>query len=122
MIGIIALIAVIIAAVFAYRTAPETGRSAPLWALATLGVGCGLQIVFPMIVGVILALIFLWSGSPIEQLKEKVEAPAGIIGFIFLFPSAIGIWLILRHVSKLPEERPIEQVPPPPNFSEDDRS
>jgi hypothetical protein len=122
MIGIIALIGVIIAAVFAYRTARDTGRSGALWALAILGVGFGFQIFVPMIVGVVLALFFLWSGSPVEQLQEKVEAPAGIIGFIFLFLSAIGIWLVLRHLSKLPEEPPIERVPPPPTFHEHDQS
>lgn len=120
MIGLIALIGVIVAAVFAYRTARDNGRNGPLWALATLGVGFLFQIVIPMIVGLVLAVIFLSSGGATEQIQEKVETPAGIVGFISIFLSVVGIWLILRHVSKLPVQRPIENVPPPPTFYEND--
>ena len=120
MMGLIALIGVIVAAVFAYRTAKNNGRNGPFWALAMLGVGFVFQIVVPMIVGLVLAVIFLFSGGATEEVIEKVETPAGIIGFVSVFLSAVGIWLILRHVSKPPKERPRENVPPPPTFHGND--
>lgn len=118
MIGIIALISVFVAAYFAYKTANDTGRSGPLWALATLGVGLGLQIVVPTLMGVVLAVIYMALGTPVDQLQDAITGPASVIGLVALVLSFVGIWLILKHVSKLPEETASESVPPPPRFDQ----
>jgi hypothetical protein len=118
MLGVIALIAVIVAAYFAYKTANDNGRSGPLWALATIGIGFGLQIVVPILIGIILGVIYVMMGTPVDQLQEQISGPATIIGFISIFLSFVGIWLVLRHVAKLPEDPPVERVPPPPTFDQ----
>ena len=115
MLGIIALITVFIAAFFAYKTAVGNGRNGPLWTLATLGVGLGLQVVIPVVLGVILAVVYLAGGTSPEKLQEEIAGPAGVIGLVSLFVGFIAIWLILRHVSKLPQdELRIDSPPPPP--------
>ena len=116
MLGVIALVAVMIAAYFAYKTANDNGRSGPLWALATIGVGFGFQIAIPLFIGIILGVVYVSTGTPVDQLQERIGGVASIIGMVMLFLSFIGVWLILRHVAKLPEDVPIEKLPPPPTF------
>ena len=118
MLGIIAFIAVFVAAYFAYKTASGNGRNGPLWALATLGVGFGFQIIIPILIGIVLGIIYISMGTPVDKLQAQISGPATIIGFVMLFLSFIGIWLILRHVAKLPEDAPVERVPPPPTFDQ----
>ena len=120
MLGVIALIAVFVAAYFAYKTATDNGRSGPLWALATIGVGFGFQIVIPILIGIILGIVYVMTGTPVDQLQEKITGPATIVGFVMLFLSFVGIWLILKHVAKLPEDAPVERVPPPPTFGQNE--
>ena len=88
--------------------------------LPSLGVGLGFQIVVPLLFGLILGVVFLLTGTPADQLAERINGPASIIGIAMLFFSFIGIWLILRHVAKLPEDEPIERVPPPPTFDQNE--
>lgn len=122
MLGIIALIGVFAAAFFAYKTATGNGRSGPLWALATLGVGLGFQIVMPVVVGIILAVVYMSMGTPPERLQEEITGPATIIGIVGLLLSFVGIWLILRQVSKLPADEPMTNLPPPPVFDSMDQN
>lgn len=105
---------------FAFKTAKDNGRNGPLWALAALGIGFGFQIVIPVLVGVILALIYMAMGTSVDQLEEQITTPATILGFACLFLSFIGIWLVLRHVAKLPEDEPVNILPPPPTFGQSD--
>ena len=114
MLGILALIAVFISAYYAYKTANGTGRSGPLWALATLGVGLGCQIVLPVLVGLILGIVYVVTGTPVSDLQQKIAGITMIISFVALFLSFVGIWLVLRHISKIPEDRPGTPIPPPP--------
>lgn len=116
MLGIIALIGVFIAAYFAYKTAVSTGRSGPIWALITLAVGLGFQIVLPVLIGIIMGIVFVATGTPVDQIPEKIQGPAAFIGLPMLILSVVGIWLILRHISRLPEDKPAGQPPPPPTF------
>lgn len=119
MLGIIALVAVFIAAYFAYKTAAGNGRSGPLWALATLAVGLGFQIVIPIMIGIVLALVYMAMGTPADELQQEMSGVAGIIGIVSLVFSFIGIWLVLRHVAKLPDDPPVEKLPSPPVFDQD---
>ena len=116
MIGILAFIAIFIAAFFAYRAANDSGRSGPLWGLATIGVGIGFQVIFPLFIGVIMAVVYLLMGVPAERLDEKISGTVAVIGFVSLFLSFVGIWFILRHISKIPDDDPVIAPPPPPTF------
>jgi hypothetical protein len=114
MIGILGFIAVFIVAYFAYKTANGTGRNGVLWALAALGVGFGFQIVLPIVIGIVMAFAYMAMGTPVDRIPEQITGPATIIGFVMLFLSFVGLWLILRHVSKFPEDPPAANAPPPP--------
>ena len=118
MIGIIAFIAIFIAAYFAYKTANDNGRSGALWALATIGVGLACQLVFPIVTGLLLAVIYLARGVPQDKLAETINGPATIIGFVSWFLSFVGIWVVLRHISKLPKDEAGSEPPPPPTFED----
>jgi hypothetical protein len=97
-----------------YKTARDNGRNGGLWALATLGVGIALQFVIPLIIGVVLGIILVMQGTsdPVE-LQSKIIGPANIFGIVCLVLSIVGMWLIFKHVSKVPGV-PIAEVPPPP--------
>lgn len=120
MISILGFIIIFIVAYFAYKTANDNGRSGPLWALAILGVGFGLQLVLPLALGIVLGIVYVLQGMPVEQIEEEILGPATIISVVALFISLVVMGLILRHVAKLPEDEAIEQIPPPPAFDPDE--
>jgi uncharacterized membrane protein len=120
MLTIIGLIAVIIATYFTYKTANDNGRSGPLWALATFGVGFGLQFIVPILIGIVMGVILISSGMSAEDIGENINGIAAILGIVLLFLSFIGIWLIMRHVAKLPEDVQVGSVPPPPTFDQNE--
>lgn len=117
MLGIIALIAIVVFTIQVYRTASGTGRNAALWAVLTAVVGVGLQIVLPILIGIVLAVYFVATGTPPENIESAITGPATIIGFICLALSIVGMVLIAKHVGKVPDD-PIgtAKPPPPPTF------
>jgi hypothetical protein len=118
MIGIFALIAIVVFTIQVYKTANGTGRNGALWALLTAGVGLGLQIVIPFIIGIVLAIAYLVMGSSPETLESEITGPATIIGIIGLILSIVGMVLISKHVAKVPDDPPMSAAvpPPPPQF------
>ena len=118
MLTIIALIAVVIFTVQVYKTAKGTGRNAPLWALLTAIVGFGLELVIPILLGVILAVVYLAMGTPPEELQTAILGPAAVIGIICLIAGIVGMVLIAKHVATVPDEPPlsVQAPPPPPRF------
>ena len=73
MITILALIAVFVAAYYVAKTAKDTGRNVVLWALLTLGVGLGFQLVIPVVVTLIVAIVLLATGTPQNLEPYKCE-------------------------------------------------
>ncbi len=116
MIPLLCLIAVIVATYLVAKTAKDTGRNAVLWGLMTLGVGLGFQLVIPMLIGIILGVVLILTGTPVDQIEGALSSgELSIIGILCLFLSFIGIWLIMKQVSKIPEDgKPILVSPPPP--------
>lgn len=117
MLSILGIIAVIVAAYHIYKTAKDTERSAVGWALLTLGVGFGMQLILPMIIGIIMAVFLTASGSSAMEIQNSINDVALFIGIGGLAASFIGIWLIMRHVSKIPDEKPFTAPPSPPTFN-----
>jgi len=117
MLGIIALVAIVIFTIQVYKTASGTGRNAALWALLTAVVGFGLQIVLPILIGIVMAVYYVAMGTPPDDIESAITGPATIIGFICLVLSIVGMVLIAKHVGKVPDD-PIGRVqpPPPPTF------
>ncbi len=114
MLSILGLVAVFIATYYVYKTAKDTGRNAVGWALLTFAVGFGIQIILPIIIGIIIAIVMSASGNSIAEIQKSVENIAMIIGIACLVFSVVGIWLIMRRVSKIPESETFTSPPPPP--------
>jgi lysylphosphatidylglycerol synthetase-like protein (DUF2156 family) len=107
-----------VAAIFVRKTARENGRKAGWWTLVTVGLGVGLQIVLPFMLGIVLVLIFIASGTRNgPALTQKVETPAFYIDIISLIASLVAMFFVLRHVAKLPEDVDLN-IPPPPFFGD----
>lgn len=102
----------IVFTIFAYKTAKDYERNAAGWALITFGVGVVLQIILPFITVFVLAIILTMRGNSPAQVDEEI--PYITITLTSLALSFIGGILILRHLSKIPEENPFEAPPAPP--------
>lgn len=116
MLSILSFIGVLFAAYFIYKTAKDTGRNAVGWALLTLAVGIGIQIVLPILIGIIITFVMMLLGNSIAEVQEFVQIVAVIISIICLILSFVGIGLIIRHISKIPEDGSFVSPPPPPAF------
>ena len=114
MIGIVALIAIVVFTIQVYKTANGTGRNGALWALLTAAVGVAFQLVIPFIAGIVLAISYLTMGSTPETIESDITGPATIIGILGIFISVVGMVLISKHVSKVPDDPPMTAAPPPP--------
>jgi hypothetical protein len=115
MIGIFALIAIVVFTIQVYKNANGTGRNGALWALLIAGVGIGFQLVIPFIVGIVFAIVYLPTGSTPETIESDITLPASLIGIFGLIISIVGMVLISKHLSKVPDDMPISaSVPPPP--------
>lgn len=114
MLSILGFAVLIVATIFAYRTAKDYGRNAAIWALITFGVGFGIQIIIPVFIGIIWGFVLLASGTPPERMQDEIGGWATIIGIICLVLSVISVFLVLRFLSKIPEEKSFVQPPQPP--------
>ena len=107
-------VAVIVATYFTYKTANEYGRS------GVLSVGFGLQLIAPFVFALILAIVFMISGTARNELAEKVDGLATAGYYLFWALSFIGLFLIIKYVSRIPDDDgdPASGVepPPPPRF------
>jgi hypothetical protein len=112
MINIFGFAFIIIFTVFAYKTAKDYERNAVGWALITFGVGFAVQIVLPIFIVFVLAVILTVKGNSPGQIQEDIPyITLTIAGIALSFVTGI---LILRHLSKIPEDKPFDAPPAPP--------
>ena len=116
MLSILSLIAVFIAAYFVYKSAKDTNRNAVGWSLLTVAVGIGLQIILPIILVMVIAVIMAVSGKPIRDADDLPFGTAMIATILGWAASIFGIWLIIRRVSLIPDEESFNAPPAPPTF------
>ena len=117
---LLGLVLIVVMSVFTYRTAKENGRRAGLWLLATIGIGVGLQYIFPMVIGTVIAIAYIASGSSQNQMAQGLEGWAWILAIASVVLSAAGMFLVIRHVSQIPD--PVaDEPPPPPRFDQDEQ-
>ena len=116
MLSILGLIAVFIATYYIYKTAKDTGRNAVGWGLLTFGIGIGLQIILPAIILIIIAIVMSVSGRRLNNVDELPFGINLIISLTGLAGSFVGIWLIMRRVSMIPDDEVFVAPPSPPNF------
>ena len=117
MLSILGLIAVFIAAYFVYKSARDTHRNAVGWSLLTLVVGIGMQIILPIVIIFIIAAAMMLSGKPLRDVDDLPFGMALIVSILGLAASIVGIWLILRRVSLIPDDETFNSPPAPPTFS-----
>jgi hypothetical protein len=114
MLGIIGIVAIVVLTIQIYKTARNTERNAGLWALLAAIIGVSFQFVIPFLVGMVLAIIYVAGGTrnPAE-LQSQIYGPAMVIGIICLILSIVGMIVIFKIVSRVPD-RPFASGPPPP--------
>jgi len=114
MLSILGLIVIIVASVHVYRTAKQYERNAVAWTLITLAVGLGIQLILPLFILIIVGIIMVTGGSSPEEIQAAISVPAIIISIVCIVLSVVGVFLILRHLSKIPEEESFTKPPSPP--------
>ena len=118
MLSILGIVVIIVVTYQVYKMAKSKGRNAGIWALITFVVGFGLQLGLPILAGIVLAVVWMTSGSTESEVREALTGPAMIIGFVSLVLSFAAVWLILWRVSRIPADKTFNLPPSPPtNFN-----
>jgi MFS family permease len=108
----------IVATVFISKTARENRRSGILWALISLTVGFGCQIVLPIVGAIIIAAIYLATGTSQMELPNKIGGAAELLFYLLWVLSFVLLFLVLKFVAN-PTAASLaanEMPPPPPEF------
>jgi thiamine transporter ThiT len=115
MLSIVGIFVMIFVAARVFQTANNTGRNGALWAMATVCIGLGFQFFIPVLIGGVWGLVYVLQGWPMETFQQDVMGLAIIISIICLILSFVGMFIVLKHVSKLlPDNH--DTPPPPPRF------
>jgi hypothetical protein len=114
MLGIFGIIAIGVLTYQNYRSAISTQRNGVLWAAVTAVIGIGFQFVVPVFAGIILAVYYLATGTPENEIEAAITWPAVILGIPCLILSIVGMVLVNKHVSKVKDDASLGQAPPPP--------
>jgi putative Mn2+ efflux pump MntP len=112
------IIAIVVFTIQVYKTAQGTERNGPLWAALTAAIGIAFQFVIPIFLGIVLAVYYMATGSPVESLERDIQLPSTIIGVVCIILSIVGMVLVSKHVSKVIDV-PVgssDAPPPPPTF------
>ena len=119
MLGILGLIFVIVAPIFVYRNAKQNGHNAIFWTLAAIGLVVGLQIIIPLLIGIVLGVLWVNQGYSAAEIQSSLETPSMILGLVSLVLSIGGVLLIMRHVNTVRDAQESYPLPPtPPNFNQ----
>jgi hypothetical protein len=106
------LVFIIVAAAFVYRKASDNGYSAVIWTIVSVAVFFGVQV---LVAAAYAAVVYLTAGEELfDQAFEKFASITGILGSV---AGAVGMLLVLRHVSQdnKIESESAGDVPPPPS-------
>ena len=104
------MILAILTAILAYRKAKETGRNAPLWAIAGAVVYIGTQLVVSIGIGLLLGLGQILWGWP-DTVYETYEI---FVTIVAIAASLLASWILLRFMDRRPASESTFQDPPPP--------
>jgi hypothetical protein len=118
MLSILGIVVIVVACIHTYRSARDTGRRAGLWLLAVLVVGIGLQFVVPIVLGIIIAIFYLATGSTQAQLAGDLGSWSMVIGIGCLVLSVVGMLYIAKRAAVVPDEPAAQPPPPPPIFGD----
>lgn len=116
---LIGLVFIVVFAYFVAKTSKDNGRNSVGWCLACLATGFGLQWFVPLFIGIAAGVVLVMTGTPVDKIQEVFLGWAVLITIFTMVLSVVGMFLILRHVSQLPDDDPETNVPPPPVFDQD---
>ena len=117
MLSVFGCICVIIATYYIYRTAKSSNRNSIKWAFVNLAVGFVFQFALPLLIASAVAFIVVISKGTARDIDRIYAKYGSIADITILILNFVGIWLIIRRVSKIPENE-IPAVPPPPDYGE----
>lgn len=108
------IFAIVVFTIQVYKTAAGTERNAPLWAALTAVIGIFFQFVIPFLVGIVIAVYYLSVGTSPDNLGSEIFGLATILDVILLILSIVAMYFVSKHVSKVKDDLPGIQAPPPP--------
>jgi membrane protein implicated in regulation of membrane protease activity len=114
--GILGLIFVLIAPIFIYRTAKQNGHNPLLWAAISVAAGIGIQIILPVLFSLAVGIVMVSTGRNVNEVQEAIQQSSSVFGIICLVLSVLGVYLVMRRVSKIPEDISFSTPPEPPPF------
>lgn len=118
MLSIAGIVAIVVFTIQAYKTANGTGRNGALWAFLTAAIGVIFQFVLPVIMGIVIGVYYMMTSGSVDDIESALNGYALILGIVFFIISIVGMWLVMKHVSKVPDDPPMSASapPPPPTF------
>jgi putative Mn2+ efflux pump MntP len=114
MLFILGIVAIVVFTIQVYKTASGNGRNAPVWAGITAVIGVGGQFILPFIVGIALGIYLAATGGDFENLEGRYFGLWTIVGIAGIVFSIFGMWLVMKHVSKIVDDGTAQMNPPPP--------
>lgn len=111
---ILGLAAVIVFAIQVYKTAVSTERNAVGWTVLTVLTGLGFQFVIPFIVGVAIGIYLVVTGTPAIDLEYSLFGIITVINILSIVLSIVGMSMIMKIVSRIPDDVSSNAPPPPP--------
>jgi hypothetical protein len=105
------LVAIVVFAIQVYKTATSTGRNAPIWTVVTVFVGFTIQFVLPFFVGLGIGIYYAVTGKPMDLMFGLLT----LVDVLGLVLSVVGMSLVMKHVSKVPDDDTSSLGPAPPS-------
>lgn len=110
LINLFGFVLLILFTIFAYKTAKEYGRNAIGWSLITFFAGIGIQIILPIFVVIIIFIVASIGKTSPQEIEDSI--PISTITVVCIILSLVGGFLILQHLSKIPEDFDLPPAPP----------
>jgi len=116
---LLGIVAIVVFTTQVYKTAIDTERNASGWAVVTAAVRITIQFVLPLLVGILVGIYLVVTGNGLEHLETSLFGLLTIIDVLGVILSVVGMWFVMKHVSKIKEADAAGPTPPPPpTFSE----
>jgi hypothetical protein len=109
---IIGIVLVVVSTILIYRSAKQNGHNAVKWTVISAVAGVALELVIPIIVGIIIASMWVRQGKSMNQIQNDILVPGLIIGIACLVLNIVVVALIMKKVSTVVDQAPV--APPPP--------
>jgi putative Mn2+ efflux pump MntP len=114
MLSILGIVAIVVITIQAYKTAASNGRNAPGWAAVTAVIGIGIQFALPIFIGIAIGIYYAATGANVDNIGSEYIGLFTIIGVAGIVLSIVGMYLVMKYVSKVPDDDPSPMAPPPP--------